>query len=462
MKVFTIGEIRKAINGTLLAGDDNAEIKGFAIDSRLVEPGNMFFPTKGARVDAHDFIGQIIEKGCTSFVVSNPDKVPAEALDKLNVIVVEDTLKALQNLSVYYLNTLPLKYRIGVTGSVGKTSTRDMMYYVSSTKYKTGRNKKNYNSQHGLPLSILDFEPDIEVAIMEMSMDSPTEISYLCNMVRPDIGILTNIAAVNLEMMGNLENIFRGKMEITTFFDENSTLVVNSSCPMLTRERVSGNYNVVTVGKEETEDYLVKDVEDFGDKGIKYTLCRDDKSYEVELPTPGAHNAINASLALAVGELIGIDPVDGAKGLLEAELTGKRLKLTEKNGVKVIDDTYNACDDSVKSGINTLVATEGKRKVAIIGDIIGLADKSAEIHYAVGKHAGEKGVDLLIAVGPEGFHYAEGAKSILPEERVMYFPKKEEFIEIKDQIIQKGDVVLVKASRGMALETIVDAILEDK
>lgn len=462
MKVFTIGEIRKAVNGTLLAGDDSAEVKGFAIDSRLVEPGNMFFPTKGARVDAHDFIGQIIEKGCTSFVVSDPSKVPAESLDKLNVIVVEDTLKALQTLSVYHLNSLPLKYRIGVTGSVGKTSTRDMMYYVASTKYKTGRNKKNYNSQHGLPLSILDFETDTEVAILEMSMDSPTEISYLCNMVRPDIGILTNIAAVNLEMMGNLENIFKGKMEITTYFNEDSTLVVNSSCPLLTRERVAGNYNVVTVGKENTEDYYVDNVRDFGDKGIKYTLHREDNSYEIELPTAGAHNSVNASLALAVGELIGINPVDGAKGLLRAELTGKRLKLSEKNGIKVIDDTYNACDDSVKSGINTLMATEGKRKVAVIGDILGLADKSAEIHYSVGKHAGEKGVDLLVAIGPEGFHYAEGAKSILAEEKVMYFPKKEDFIEVLDDIIQKGDVVFVKASRGMALETIVDAILEDK
>ena len=462
MKVFTIGEIAEAVKGILISGEEKALVKGFAIDSRLVVPGNMFFPTKGARVDAHDFIAQVIDKGCTSFVVSCPEKIPEDKAGHLNVILVKDTLKALQDLAVYYLNTLPLKHKIGVTGSVGKTSTRDMMYYIASTKYKTGKNKKNYNSAHGLPLSILDFEPDTQIAVLEMGMDNFGEIRHLANMVRPDIAIITQIAAVNYEMMGNKENILKAKMEITDFFNENSTLVVNSSCPMLTAEKVAGDYNLATVGTQENHDYRVSHICDLGDKGIKYTLCRNDKSYEISLPTPGGHNAFNASLAIAAGELIGISPDEAALGLEKASLTGKRLRVEENKGIKVIDDCYNACEDSVKSAINTLIATKGSRKVAILGDILGLADYSRESHISIGKYAAEKGIDLLIAVGEEASYYAEGAKELMDEEKVKFFPTKKAFIQAKGQFIKSGDVVLVKASRGMELEEIVDAILKDK
>ena len=310
----------------------------------------MFFAIVGENNDGHDFISQVIKKGCKVVVVSDESKVPQT--EGTDVILVKNTTTALQELAKYYLRLLPLKKKIGVTGSVGKTSTRDFMYYVASTKYKTGRNKKNYNNAHGLPLSILEFDEDTEIAVLEMGMDQPGEIKLLADIVRPDIAIITKIAEVNIALMKNLDNILKAKMEITEYFDSDSPLVVNSSCPMLTPDRVGGEYNLVTVS-DESGDYLVKEICDFGDKGIKYILNRDDKDYKIVLPVAGGHNAVNSALAIAAGELIGISIEEAAEGLTRSELTGKRLKITAGNGVKVVDDTYNACEDSVKSAIDT-------------------------------------------------------------------------------------------------------------
>ena len=462
MKEFTIGEITEAVEGKLLHGSKESRVRGFAIDSREIQENQMFFCIPGARSDGHDFIDQVLQKGIKAVAVSDESKVPCRLPDGTNVILVSDTTQALLKLAKYYLKMLPLKKKIGVTGSVGKTSTRDFVYYVSSVGYKTGRNKRNFNSAVGLPLSVLEFDEDTEIAVLEMGMDTFGEIEELADVVRPDIAIITRIAEVNIESMKNLDNILKAKMEITTFFDENSTLIVNSSCPMLSPERVKGQYNLVTVGDSGKENYIVSDICDFGDKGIKYNLSRNDKKWEIALPTAGAHNAFNASLALAAGELIGISPEEGKKGLMEASLTGKRLKVAQGSGVKVIDDTYNACGDSVKSALDTLAAAEGKRKVAILGDILGLADRSEAVHMDAGRHAADCGVDLLIAVGNEARFYAMGARESMNhgKVKVMYFGEKKEFIEKKDEIIKKGDVILVKASRGMEMEEIVNNILE--
>ncbi len=460
MKEFTIEEIAKATGGEILKGRKDDRVRGFSIDSREVKPGQMFFAIKGENNDGHDYITQTMSKGCSSIVISDEKRAEELKDDDVNVILVKNTTKALQDLSKYYLNLLPLKKKIGVTGSVGKTSTRDMMYYVASTKYKTGRNKKNYNNAHGLPLSILDFDEDTEIAVLEMGMDAPGEIELLTEIVRPDIAIITKIAEVNIAMMKNLDNILKAKMEITSFFDENSVLAVNSSCPYLTPEKVSGRYRLVTVGETEKEDYRVTDICDFGDKGIKYTLSRNHKQYDIELSTAGAHNAFNASLAIAVGELIGVSPEEAAEGLKRAELTGKRLRICEKNGIKVIDDTYNACEDSVKSAIDTLAAAEGSRKIAILGDILGLANRAEACHSSVGRYAAQKNIDLLVAVGDDARYYAEGAKESMEESRVMFFAEKDDFLKVKNSIIRAGDVILVKASRGMEMEKIVNEILE--
>ena len=468
MREFTVEEIIKATGGILIGGRGTNKVLSVCTDSRLAKPGDVFFPLIGENNDAHKFLGQVIQAGCRTLVVSDESQVPAAAFSDqyadTDIIAVPDTTKALQDLARYYLNTLPLKKKIAVTGSVGKTSTRDMLYYVAATKYRTGRSMKNFNNGFGLPLSILEFAPDTEIAVLEMGMSSPGEIIKLSELVRPDIAVITNIGVSHVENLGSRMGILREKMDVCAYFDESSTLIINADNDMLTEENVKGNYNLITVGSEENSVYTVNDVCDFGDKGIKYTLCHDDKKYEVSLPVPGAHNAVNSALAVAAGSMLGISAEDAIQGLAAAELTGSRLKVKSGGGIKVIDDTYNACPESMKGAIDTLMATEpeeGGRRVAVLGDMFELGPESNQMHFEVGRHAAVKNPDLLVAVGENARYYVEGAAP-LGAEKILYFPDRKELMEAADLVINSGDVVLVKASRGMEMEKFVKEILKDK
>lgn len=470
MRKITISEILEVTGGRLLQGKTDAYIEGASIDSREVTELNGFFPMKGARVDGHDFLRGVLERGCRTLVVSDETRVPgADVLaemglepDAVNVVLVEDTLKALQQLAKHHIAQLPLKKKIAVTGSVGKTSTRDMLYYVASTRYRTGRNKKNYNNEFGLPLTILSFDEDLEVAVLEMGMDSFGEIDLLADMVRPDMAVITNVGISHIENLGSREGIRQAKMEVTNYFAEDAVLVVNQACDLLQKDMVSGNYDVVTVGTDGKSDFTVSDVCDFGDKGIKYTLDRNHKQYEVNLNVPGAHNALNATLAIAVGEILGIAPEDAIRGLESAELTAKRLNIRGKNGIKVIDDTYNAAPESMRSAINTLKATKGIRRVAVLSDMKELGPESRNFHMEIGRYLGEQGIDLLVTVGSDSRFIGEGAKDALGTENVHHYPSKAAFMNDMDRFIQPGDVVLVKGSRSMEMEEIVKKIFEDK
>lgn len=466
MREFTIAEVVSAVKGRLICGSGDGSVLKVCTDSRLAKPGDLFFPLIGEKNNGHDYLAQVFERGCRSVIVSEPEKIPKRAFlsDGMqpDVILVENTTKALQDLAAYYLSTLPIKHKAAVTGSVGKTSTRDMMYYIASMKYKTGRNIKNFNNWFGLPLSILEFAPDTEAAVLEMGMDNFGQIETLARIAEPDIALITNIGISHIENLGSREGILKTKMEVTSCFDEDCTLIVNSDCDMLCRENVTGPYKLITVGTDEQNEYIVRDICDFGDKGIKYTLIHNDKSYIVNLNVPGAHNALNATLAIAAGEQMGIGIETSVKGLSEAQLTEKRLNIKEKDGIKVIDDTYNACPASVMSAITTLANTEGKRKIAIIGDMYELGSETEAAHAEVGRFAGRTGLDYVIAVGEFAKGYAEGAVSFLPDDRVLYCKDKQELMPKLDTLLAAGDVVLVKASRGMKMEEIVKEILKDK
>ena len=466
MREFTIAEVVSAVKGRLICGSGDGSVLKVCTDSRLAKPGDLFFPLIGEKNNGHDYLAQVFERGCRSVIVSEPEKIPKRVFlsDGMqpDVILVENTTKALQDLAAYYLSTLPIKHKVAVTGSVGKTSTRDMMYYIASMKYKTGRNIKNFNNWFGLPLSILEFAPDTEAAVLEMGMDNFGQIETLARIAEPDIALITNIGISHIENLGSREGILKAKMEVTSCFDESCTLIVNSDCDMLCRENVTGPYNLITVGTDEQNEYIVRDICDFGDKGIKYTLIHNDKSYIVNLNVPGAHNALNATLAIAAGEKMGISIETSVKGLSEAQLTEKRLNIKEKDGIKIIDDTYNACPASVMSAITTLANTEGKRKIAIIGDMYELGSETEAAHAEVGRFAGRTGLDYVIAVGEFAKGYAEGAGSFLHDERVLYCKDKQELLPKLDTLLAAGDVVLVKASRGMEMEEIVKEILKEK
>ena len=457
MNEITIAEIKEATCGTLMAGCEEHLVGSVCTDSRKAKEGDLFVPIIGEVHDAHKFIPQVIEKGCRALLIS--EKSAAAALGDCDVILVDDITKALQALAGYYLEKLKLK-KIAVTGSVGKTSTRDMVYYILSEKYKTGKTEGNFNNDIGVPLTIFSFDDSMEAAVLEVGMDHAGEIHRLVDIIRPDIGIITNVGISHIENLGSREGILQAKLEIADYFDAGNTLVINQSNDMLASAVLPDTYDVVRVGLAETDAFYVHDIEDYGEAGISYCLTACGKDYQIKLGIPGAHNAVNASLALAAAKRVGMTIEEGITGLSKMQLTDNRLTIRETRGIKIIDDTYNAAPDSMKSAINTLVNTRGDRKIAILGGMNELGPDSLLYHREVGRYAGEKKVDLLITVGEKARDIAIGGIETLGEDKVKHFDTKEQLYEQMDEMFKAGDIIIVKASRSMEMEQVVESIMK--
>ena len=480
MENLKICEMVKAMGGRLLCGDGEAVISGISTDSRTAGEGDIFFALKGENFDAHQFLPQVFANGCNAAVVSRElveiqeilagndaaaedenaagnSAVSASDMEKLSIIQVADPETALQDLARWYIGLFDAK-KIAVTGSTGKTTTRDMIYYICSEKYKTLRNEKNFNNNIGLPLTVMKMTSDIEVAVLEMGMDKMGEIDLLSGIARPDVAVITNVRTAHVELLGSRENIFKAKMEIVNHFGPENVLVINEDGDLLTREAVAGNYKLVTTGCTGKSDYIISDVEDFGEDGVTFSLEHEGEIQQFKLNVPGRHNAENAAVAVAAAGQLGITMSEAAAGLEKMELTEKRLEVKGKNGIKVIDDTYNATPDSMKAGIDVLMSTKGMRKVAILADMGQLADETEKYHRIVGKYAAEAGVELVISIGNNSrFISDEAAKN---GTKGMHFEDRESFYAKMGKLIRPGDVVYVKGSHFTGMAQVVRELLK--
>ncbi len=451
MKKISVKDMVDASGGRLLSGDVNTYVEGASIDSRKVKKDDLFVAIRGENTDGHKYLTMAKEKGASCLLVSDTSfAIP----DGIAVILVEDTVSGLQEIAKAYRRSMDMKV-IGVTGSVGKTSTSDMVKAVCSVKYKTQKTKGNFNNHLGLPLTLLDFDPDTEVGILEMGMDRPGEINFLAELARPDIGIITNIGTAHIERLGSRENIFRAKMEITDYFTEDNVLIVQSDDDFL-RKVSSDEYRVIRAGADAASDFRILGIEDHAEHGSSFRLENGGTVTEMKVPVPGRHNVCNAGLAAAAANVLGIPLEEADRGLQSMQLTDKRLSIKENRGIKVIDDTYNASPASMKAAIDVLASAEGDRKVAVLGDMFEQGTYAAQGHREVGMHALAKKIDLVVAVGNDAKYIAEGAKGT----EVMYFEKKEDALAVIRDVIRTGDVVLCKGSRGMAMEDVVKKIME--
>ncbi|MDO4544594.1 MAG: UDP-N-acetylmuramoyl-tripeptide--D-alanyl-D-alanine ligase [Bacillota bacterium] len=467
MNKMSIKEILEATGGTLLHKGSENYITGIEQDSRKCGSGDMFTAIIGENHDGHDYIRQVLDSGCGTILVSRDISVQGAAGAQdiggydVNVILVDDTVHALGQLASYYLDTLNVK-KVAVTGSVGKTSVRDMIYYILSEKYNCGRNMKNYNNFIGLPFSVFQFDSDTEVVVLEMGMDRFGEIDRLSEIVKPHIGVITNIGIAHIERLGSREGIFRAKMELVNHLGEGSedraALVFAYDDEMLTRESTKGNYDQIAIGENGKSDYIISSVDDFGIEGIQFTLEHLEESRRISLPVPGYHNAANASLAIAVGNLLGVTTEEAVKGLAKTELTGSRLRQTGNGKIKIIDDTYNATPDSVKSALKVLENSPGKRKIAILGDMYELGSERDRQHFNIGVFTRMLEIDWVVAVGEAAKNIADGAAGGTAQ--VAWFEKKEDFYREVDRFAEIGDIILIKGSRGMKMEQIVEKLLE--
>lgn len=463
MEKLSIEAIVNATGGRLIKKCSEDHITGVVHDSRECGAGDMFTAVVGENHDGHKYIPQVLDNGCRTVMISHENDWYDLVKDReVNVIKVDDTVYAMGQLAKYYLETLDV-IKVAVTGSVGKTTTRDMIYYALSEKYKCGRNMKNYNNDIGLPLSIFRFDNSFRAVVLEMGMDKFGEIDRLGEIVKPNVAVITNIGVSHIENLGSREGIFKAKMEIAKHITDNGnipgTLIFPCDDEFLTRENTCGDYERIIIGEDGRSDYIISDVDDFGLNGIRFTLEHFEKSRHINIDIPGRHNAVNASLAIAVSSLLGLSEEEAERGLSKTELTGRRLRHLKKNGISVIDDTYNASPDSMKSALKVLEQSvcDGK-KTAILGDIYELGEYSDRQHYEVGLFARNLGIDRLVAVGEKAKNIAEGASG--GEADVQYFAEKEELYEKINQLAAPGDIILVKGSRGMKMEEIVEKLLE--
>ncbi len=293
-----------------------------------------------------------------------------------------------------------------------------------------------------------------------MGMSELGEIDLLARLVRPDIGIITNIGISHIENLGSRENILKAKLEIANYFTTDGILIVNEDNDLLSRDSVQGDYKVITTGETGRSNFILSNIVDYGEDGIEFTIEHREELQAFRLNVPGRHNAYNGALAVAAAVSCGITMAEAAKGLLKLEITDKRLNIKGKNGMKIIDDTYNASPDSMKAGIDVLTATKGFRKIAILADMFELGEKSEAFHAEVGRYAAENSVDLVVAVGTQAKHIAAAAKEILGENKVHYYETKELLLNDIGSMISSGDVILLKGSRGMAMDQVVKKIIE--
>ena len=472
MRITETSEICKIINGQLLTGTGKEKISTVCQDSRLAEKGCAFFAVTGANFDGHDYISKAVEEGATLLVIENKEKFDQylETAKDFNgaCILVENTINSIRDLASWYLESLNLK-KIGVTGSCGKTSTRDMLYYVFSEKFKTHRNKGNFNTLVGVALTILDMPEDTEVAIFEMGMDGPGQIREIAELVKPDMAVITNIGVSHLENFPNRDGIFNAKMEIAEFFKGGETLIAAGDDLYLNHKRLDEKLNEIlkeqsekcqiflsrnvdeSIGTNgETCEIKVKNITENSNMTVSFDIEFDKDASHVELPVPGKHNAGNSSLALAAGKTFGISLKEGAQGLAKMNLTGKRLLVEEGNGMQIINDTYNANPLSMKAAIDILMSSEGLggRKIAVLGDMYELGPDEIEYHRQVGEYAMAK-ADVVYSVG-------EMSKVMGAD---VHFDTKEELMAEKSKLFKAGDTILVKASNGMKLDAVVEDLL---
>ncbi len=430
-------------------------INGVSIDSRKIARGNLFVPFKGEHSDGHRFVEEALKKGASAALWQKD--VPNPPLH-LPVLIVEDTLTALQELSRSYRNQLDVKV-VGITGSNGKTTVKDMTTKLLSLKYKVQKTEGNYNNHIGLPLTVLSLDEDTEIAVLEMGMSSKGEIDFLSRLARPNAVIITNIGESHLQDLGSREGIAEAKLEIINGLQENGLIVYLGDEPLLQQKLrdFTGGSVIRTFGRESGNDVYPLQINS-NHSGSTFKINEDDT--EIHLPVLGFHNILNALCAMLTANYFNIPYAKMNEGFADLKLTNMRMEMVEgQNGVKVINDAYNASPTSMRAAIDLVSTLPGfTTKILVLGDMLELGEKEEEFHFAIGQSIDPQGVDYVFTFGNLGRSIAAGVKSVLSEERVFSFTEKDSLIETLKNYLDSNTLVLVKASRGMKLEEVVTAL----
>ena len=456
MEHITIKDIVKATGGTLLCGDENKEIKDFSIDSRQGNPDTIFVPIIGEKVDAHRFLDSALLINGAAFT-SEHDHMESEK----PVIRVKDTVEAMQKTGTFYRNMMnPLV--IAVTGSVGKTTTREMIATAFSAEKNVFQTAGNQNSQIGVPLTLAHIEKEHEAAVLEIGMSERGQIETLTKMIRPDIAVVTTIGVSHIAQLKTQENICLEKMDIVKGLPEDGMVFLNGDDPFLVKYRGKLDKKLFFYGLDEDCDYRAEDIIT-KDGCTSFLFCTREEKLPVVLGTMGEHNVRNALAALGIIHQKGLDVKKAAKKL--ETFRGQRQQIIETSKCTVIDDTYNASPDSMKAALRVLASMEGVkgRRIAGLADMLELGENEKAFHYEVGQFAAEQNIDIVTCYGELSREILKGIADKTDRIVVRHFETREEMKDWLFSTVLPEDIVLLKGSNGMKLKEIANAfLLEEK
>ena len=459
MEPMTIQELADATGATLLGEGiaPDQTITGVETDSRAVHPGDLFVALPGEKTDGHKFIPGALEAGAVACLTQ---QAPEKPLPGKCYLLVEDTMAAIGQAAKAYKAKFPIPV-IGITGSVGKTTTKDMVAAVLGHKYQVLKTEGNFNNELGLPLTLFRLNRQHEICVLEMGMNHFGEISYLVHLAPPDVAVITNIGDAHIEKLGSRENIFKAKCELLPHIrKENGLLILNADDEMLVTLRGNTPVKTVFCGKCEGAEYRAQVTGGDGVSHIHCHLTTPAMDREVKIPALGEHMIYPTLIAAAVGEHFGLTACEIEKGISRFVPTRMRMNLVQRGeNITILDDTYNANPQSMRAAIRVLSDSHSSYKAAVLGDMFELGPYSPALHTEVGECLGKQNIHCLVAVGDEAKHIAEGAKATgVPQ--VYYCRDKAEAKTVLPEIVKPDSTILVKASRGMKMEELVARLVE--
>lgn len=449
MKAFTLQEAAAALG--LPQMQAQATLADVCTDTRKIQPGSLFVCLRGERFDGHSFASQAAQLGAAALLVDHPVDADVPQL------VVTDTGKALLQLAGWYRRRFQLPV-VGLTGSVGKTTTKEFIALVLGAKYNTLKTQGNLNNEIGVPQMLFRLEDSHTAAVIEMGMNHFGEISRLTRAVAPTVGLITNIGVSHIENLGSRSGILQAKLEILEGMALDAPLIVNMDNDMLRTVKLGDRPLLTFAIDDQSADFTATDITEQGST-TTFTVHHSTFTQPVTIPTVGIHNVYNALAAMAVGYVTGVDPAAAAAALANYVPAGMRQNLVQVGGVQVIEDCYNASPDSMRAALQTLGKLPVHRRYAVLGAMLELGDYAKEAHTQVGKMAAENGIDGVLAYGADAAYIVEAAKQA-GLENARLFDTKEALAQSLAQQVQPGDGVLFKGSRGMHLEDVMHTVYE--
>ncbi len=449
MQPISISEIMEAVGGTLLGeGDSSITINKVETDSRSITEGSLFIPLVGERFDGHAFLNQALENGAAACLTQREREsyLPGKCYIK-----VDSTHRALRDLAKHYKKKFHIPF-IAVTGSVGKTTTKDMIAAVLGERYNVLKTEGNLNNNFGVPRTLLRLEPEHEICVVEMGMNHAGEIDYLAEIVEPEAAVITNVGDSHIEHFGSRENILKAKCEVFSHMKQDGFVVLNGDDELLSTLRGKLPFETVWVGGNEGLEYRALSVSSDGEQYVHCDVTTPAGEFAVDIPALGFHMIYPMLSAAAIGAHFGLTNEEIARGVLRFAPTKMRMNIISRGeNITILNDTYNANPQSMRAAVEVLSKSKSAHKMAVLGDMFELGSLAPMLHAGVGDYLGKAGIDCLVAVGENAEHMAKAAEEAgVPE--VYWRPTKKEALTVLEQVVRPDTTILVKASRGMEFE----------